>query len=90
MEQIIKLIREKAQFDLYTVGDAWHLQLFDLDVAANDQIECIWEDDGTTAMQVLNKGLQYLYQGVFENCPKFEHFSCSICDGDYCSHVFSR
>lgn len=44
MERITKL-RQYVQFDFYTVNDMFVLQLFNNDVAANNGVDCIWEDD---------------------------------------------
>lgn len=43
-DRIVKL-RQYVQFDFYTVDEMFVLQLFEKDVAANDGVGCIWEDD---------------------------------------------
>ena len=51
--KMIELIRERNQIDIYTVDDVWKVQLFDLSVAANDNISCVWEEDGRELCDVL-------------------------------------
>lgn len=42
-DRIVKL-RQYVQFDFYTVNEMFVLQLFDKSNAANDGVDCIWED----------------------------------------------
>ena len=45
MQDKIMELRQYVQFDFYTVNEMFVLQLFDEDVAANDGVDCIWEND---------------------------------------------
>jgi len=42
--KLIEFIKKYYQMDIYTVGNSWHIQLFELEVDANDQEPCIYED----------------------------------------------
>lgn len=45
MEDRIAKLRQFVQFDFYTVDEMFVLQLFNKDVAANDGVDCIWENN---------------------------------------------
>lgn len=41
--KLIEIIRQYHQMDIYTVDKVWHVQLFELEVAANDNTSCVFE-----------------------------------------------
>lgn len=59
MEELIKRIRELHQLDIYTVNEQWCIQLFHLDVCANDEEDCIHENSGTVLWNVLSDALEW-------------------------------
>lgn len=57
---IIELIREYHQIDMYTVDENWCIQLFDLNVCANDQESCIYENSNEELIDLLFQCLKWL------------------------------
>lgn len=60
LEQKILLIRKYNQMDLYTVDKLWCLQLFDLEICANDEVTCIWESSSEDLNELMNEALEYI------------------------------
>ena len=50
---LIEFIRNHHQIDIYTVNEKWCVQLFDLNVCANDQESCVYENDRNELIDVL-------------------------------------
>lgn len=50
---LIEFIRNHHQMDIYTVNEKWCVQLFDLNVCANDQESCVYENDRNELIDVL-------------------------------------
>ncbi|MED4600106.1 hypothetical protein P9314_05200 [Paenibacillus validus] len=66
MEELIKKLRGLHQIQIYTVNEHWCIQLFDLDVCANDydvqpcpKFECVFETSGTVLYNVLSDALEW-------------------------------
>lgn len=66
MEELIQKLRELHQMDIYTVDENWCIQLFELDVCANDydvqpcqRFECVFETSGTVLYNVLSDALEW-------------------------------
>lgn len=60
--KLLELLRTFHQIDLYTVGDYWCIQLFDLHVAANDQQDCVAESHAIELIDVLCKALSEIIE----------------------------
>lgn len=60
--KLLEILRTFHQIDLYTVGDYWCIQLFDLDVAANDQQDCVTEHYSIELIDVLCKALSEIIE----------------------------
>lgn len=60
VEALIRQLREDHQMDIYTVDENWCIQLFDLDVCANDiGISCDYETSGKDLQGVLIEALEW-------------------------------
>lgn len=66
MEELIRRLRELHQMNIYTVDENWCIQLFELDVCANDydvqpcpKFESIYETNGTDLQKVLVAALEW-------------------------------
>ncbi|MDF2652741.1 MAG: hypothetical protein K0Q73_8546 [Paenibacillus sp.] len=64
MEVLIKNIRELHQMDIYTVDENWCIQLFELHVAANDMIDCIYENSSKDLNEVLSNAWEWALDRV--------------------------
>lgn len=64
VEELINKIRDLHQMDIYTVDENWCIQLFELHVAANDMIGCIYEDSSKSLHEVLSKAWQWALDRV--------------------------
>ncbi|WP_197483491.1 hypothetical protein [Paenibacillus elgii] len=58
---LIDVIRKYHQMTFYTVDSMWCIQLFDHDVAANDQIDCIYENNREELIILLYVALEWVY-----------------------------
>lgn len=58
--QLIDVIRDFAQMNIYTVDENWCIQLFEFDVAANDNTDCIYEASDKKLINVLFGALGWL------------------------------
>lgn len=58
---LLEVIRKYHQIDVYTVDSNWCIQLFDFDVAANDQVDCIYENHHEELINVLYGSLEWIY-----------------------------
>lgn len=54
---LIQFIRGYCQMNIFTVDDTWCVQLFDLDVSANDLVSCIYENSNDDLVSVLFESL---------------------------------
>lgn len=59
-DELISKIREFHQMTIYTVNDHWCIQLFDINVAANDMIDCLFETSSTELIKVLRYALEWI------------------------------
>ena len=59
METVVNEIREYHQISIATVNKDWCIQLFDLDVSANDQEDCVYETHGEKLITVLTDALDW-------------------------------
>lgn len=60
--KLLEVLRTFHQIDVYTVGDYWCIQLFDLDIAANDQQDCLTENHSIELIEVLCKALSEIIE----------------------------
>ncbi|WPS85538.1 hypothetical protein SMD22_00325 (plasmid) [Brevibacillus halotolerans] len=58
---LTEIIRKYHQLIIYTVNDDWCIQLFDHDVAANDDVECNYENSRSELIEVLYISLGWVY-----------------------------
>lgn len=58
MEKIYEL-QKYVKFSLYTVGQFFVLQLFDMEFDANDNVPCIWENDNLALEHLLNEAIEW-------------------------------
>jgi hypothetical protein len=60
VEELIMRLREQHQMDIYTVNEQWCIQLFELDVCANDiGISCDFETSGKNLSDLLIEALDW-------------------------------
>ncbi|OAS19272.1 hypothetical protein [Paenibacillus oryzisoli] len=59
MEDLIKKLRELHQMMMFTVDETWCIQLFELNVAANDMIDCIYESGSKNLYNELSDALEW-------------------------------
>lgn len=62
-EQVVEELRKHYQLCIYTVNEHWCIQLFDHDIAANDNVSCIYE----TSSLKLNDTLQEAFKWMVEH-----------------------
>lgn len=58
---LLEVLRKYHQINVYTVNTSWCIQLFDFDVAANDQVDCIYENHRDELIDVLYASLAWVY-----------------------------
>lgn len=59
-DELIQVLRVHHQIQIYTVNEVWCVQLFDLDVSANDQIDCVFEIGEKTLINALKGALEWV------------------------------
>lgn len=59
MTEKIKQLRHYVQFDFYTVHDQYVIQLFDSNTAANDEIDCIYENSNSNFELLFDQAIQW-------------------------------
>ena len=60
-EGLITSLRQYHQLNIYTVGEQWCLQLFDLDVDTNDiGVSCIYEDQNLNLDNLLIDAMEWV------------------------------
>lgn len=63
--EMLSKIREFNQINLYTVNEYWCIQLFDLEVSANDEVDNVGEFSNTELKQVLIMALEDIAEKVY-------------------------
>lgn len=71
IEKMLLKIREFNQFNLYTVNENYCIQLFDLEVCANDEINCISEFSNKDLKKVLIRALEDVAETIFNRNHDF-------------------
>lgn len=71
LESLILKLRELHQMDIYTVNEYWCIQLFELDVCANDysvqpcvEFQCIYENSNTKLLKVLKDAYEWALERI--------------------------
>lgn len=64
-EDMLLKIREFNQYNLYTVNDYYCIQLFDLDVCANDDVTCNNEFQNKDLKELLKSALVYIAETTY-------------------------
>lgn len=65
IEEILSKIREFNQYSIYTVNEYYCIQLFDLEVCANDEVDCITEFSDKDLRKVLMRALEDIAETVY-------------------------
>lgn len=65
IEEMLSKIREFNQYSIYTVNEYYCIQLFDLEVCANDEISCISEFSDKDLRKVLIRALEDIAETVY-------------------------
>lgn len=58
--ELIKSIRACNQMQIYTVNETWCIQLFDPDICANDEIDCVYETSSENLIDALKDAHSWL------------------------------
>lgn len=65
IEEILSKIRKFNQYSIYTVNEYYCIQLFDLEVCANDEVDCIIEFSDKDLRKVLMRALEDIAETVY-------------------------
>lgn len=65
IEELLLKIREFNQYSIYTVNEYYCIQLFDLDVCANDEVDCISEFSDKNLRKALILALENIAETVY-------------------------
>ena len=67
-------LRKYVKFQLYTVGQYYVIQLFDLAVDANDDVPCLWENDHFDLDYLLDEAIKWCKDKYGDTSEDIEDF----------------
>jgi len=71
IEEMLLKIREFNQYNFYTVNEYYCIQLFDLEVCANDEIDCNSEFSNKDLKKVLIRALEDIAETIYNRNHDF-------------------